>query len=185
MTPGPTGRVFIHDGIIHFLNFPMPPSANKQLQPGSYLKKGRRVTRLMKTRFATDFDLEVEVFQRRHWNSINLVLPKIHEWVNNGHIMAMDLDFLFPYKQLISLEGEIKKVDGHNRMKATIDGASRILGVDDKFFLTHEVKTMVDRLYSVGSVNIRIMPTLQNLGFTRKPSKKSLTGIGGPFTLKG
>jgi Holliday junction resolvase RusA-like endonuclease len=111
---------------------PMPPTQNKQLA----MFRGR----MIKTREAREYSNKIESFRIRNAKALLGIRKQVQFWINdNKSGLGVDLEFLFDNSSLLckskGKQGQYKKIDADNRIKASLDGLSSILGVDDKFFI--------------------------------------------------
>lgn len=114
---------------MHILyDFPMPPSANKQLT----ISKGR----MIKTSAARLFSEQVRLYGVRKWREIE----KIKKDIKEGDLLQIDCYFIFLDSRLVGKKGQIKKLDANNFLKSCLDGVASILGIDDKYFMANHVE---------------------------------------------
>lgn len=109
-----------------FDKFPFPPSVNESYVNSRNISgRGRFPSQKLK-----QFKKEVEIYSY----FINTLKNK-HQIQNLiGKELEIEIDFIIPYSKIYTLKGEPKVFDIDNRIKATLDGISSILGIDDKMF---------------------------------------------------
>lgn len=106
---------------IIFTNFPMSPSSNSMYASVN--------GRFIKSKEARIF---VELTKRWSWSHFN----KLKEFKKsyNGQTLRVDTYFVFTKSRFFIKNGNIRKLDYTNRIKAAHDCFSEIIGVDDSMF---------------------------------------------------
>lgn len=129
-----------------FGRLPMPPSENEQYAarafPGKHSKdfSGERRSNFVMARICPTHTLEkyqkaVEV----EWYQANLVAAHkarklLREWIIKGLFIEIEIYAWFQYFDLYHANGNLKKNDSSNRVKALHDSLARVLEIDDTYF---------------------------------------------------
>lgn len=104
--------------------FPLPPSSNQLYASvnGRFIKstEGRK------------YDAAVDKYAIREYK----ILDQFKEMIKETDVFNVDMYFVFSRDRLITKKETIKKLDATNRLKASHDGLSKIIGVDDCRFIT-------------------------------------------------
>lgn len=104
--------------------FPLPPSSNQLYASvnGRFIKstEGRK------------YDAAVDMYAIREYK----ILDQFKEMIKETDVFNVDMYFVFSRDRLITKKETIKKLDATNRLKASHDGLSKIIGVDDCRFIT-------------------------------------------------
>lgn len=108
------------------LDFPMPPSHNRLNLNAS---RGSRRCRFNSPEYKT-FLHEVMLFELSH----RAELSEIKAWAKKFPLIQIHCDYYFMKHKLYCLDGKEKKMDPHNRQKATFDAVASLLGIDDSRF---------------------------------------------------
>lgn len=104
--------------------FPLPPSSNQLYASVN--------GRLIKSTEGRKYDASVEMYGLREFK----ILDQFKELVKPTDVFHVDMYFVFMRDRLISKKESIKRLDATNRLKASHDGLSKILGIDDCRFVT-------------------------------------------------
>jgi hypothetical protein len=84
--------------------------------------------RFIKTKIARLYDLETASYFHRNYEQIS----KIKHIIKDNNLIQLDTYFVFHKDRLIGKNGQIKKIDSTNRLKASHDTLMKILDLDDK-----------------------------------------------------
>jgi hypothetical protein len=109
--------------------FPMPPTVNKQLTQARFHRG------FIKTQVARDFDLEVDQFHKRNMNDISKLSLLMQDYLAKGFGFTVQTTFYFPESKILTKKGNLKKLDASNRIKATHDALSKLICIDDQYFI--------------------------------------------------
>jgi hypothetical protein len=139
--------------------FPMPPSINEQLMS----VRGR----LIKTKKAREFDKQVNEYCRAN----RAIIKEIKKELTPALAMQglkIDCFFAFHEDRLVTKTKKakdwLKVLDANNRLKSTLDGISKALEIDDKFFIAGNCEKVSCKSLEDQRVLIRIKPqNLKNL----------------------
>jgi hypothetical protein len=110
------------------LNFPMPPTANKQTTIQRYNR------RIIKSNLARAFDLEVKSYLTRNLATMREINNDLMQYISVGQMIRVDTYFCFGHTDLITKDNRPKIVDTNNRIKATLDAIANSIGIDDRYF---------------------------------------------------
>lgn len=105
--------------------------------------------RLIKTQAARNFDQMIWRYKLTNFHNIELVKSKLGEIIDAGNFLAAHFVFCFPESRLFTKKNELKKIDSTNRLKSAEDAVSKILEIDDKYF----VQTTAERIIACKSSN--------------------------------
>lgn len=122
-------------------NIPMPPTANRQVMPS----RGR----LIKTNAARHFDTMIAQYRMANFRAIEEISNKVTKLIKDGFLLQAHYLFCFPKDRLFTKKNEIKRLDSTNRLKSAEDAVSKILNIDDKYF----IKNTTERAISCKSLN--------------------------------
>lgn len=133
---------------------PMPPSINRQLAS----VKGR----LIKTSEARNHEREISVFSLKHQSDCKKARIQIEQWIKDQGLQV-DCFFVFHEERLLTktkkAESWLKVLDANNRLKSSLDAISRIISVDDKYFVTGICEKVSCKSLDEERVIYRISPT--------------------------
>lgn len=110
-------------------NFPMPPTVNKQLTRARFHRG------FIKTPVARLFDVEVDQFHKSNMDDIVKLAGLMQDYLAKGFGFTVQTTFYFPESKILTKKGNLKKIDASNRIKATHDALSKMIGVDDQYFI--------------------------------------------------
>jgi hypothetical protein len=88
--------------------------------------------RFIKSVEGRKYDASVEMYKLREFR----ILEEFSKLVKPTDVFNVDMYFVFARDRLVSKKETIKKLDATNRLKASHDGLSKILGIDDCRFIT-------------------------------------------------
>lgn len=103
---------------------PLPPSSNQ-------LYSSRR-GRLIKSIEGRGYEAAINLYAIRNFK----ILDKIKSELKPDDTLKIDRYFVFHKPRIISKNLEYKKLDATNRIKCADDGLSKLLGIDDKQFIS-------------------------------------------------
>lgn len=130
---------------------PISPSANAYYNPvGGQFKKSVA---------ARKFASEIELYKLKHFRSceeINVVLDLA---IKQGMCWGVDLMFCFAKHLLYTKKNEIKQRDLDNKIKGTIDGLVKIIGIDDKYISQIKVEKFQCKLLEDETCHAKIWIT--------------------------
>ncbi len=115
---------------------PMPPSSNHQYWHGIMNGKGGgKVARPIPTS-------ELKAFQKEMaetWKNANLIAiykarALLRGWMMKGLYIEVETFAFFNYFDLFTQEGQVRRMDGSNRIKALHDSLAEVLEIDDSWF---------------------------------------------------
>ena len=109
-----------------FTDFPFPPSVNQ-----IYATIGRR---RVATRELKQFKNEVNLWALKYRKELRELRTSLCEEIKQGKWIKIDLHLCLPFKKIWNLKGGVKIYDAANRVKASHDALSEVLGLDDKYF---------------------------------------------------
>jgi hypothetical protein len=112
------------------LQFPMPPTSNKQLT------RARFGNRFIKTTLARSFDSTVDLYQKQHGDDFARLSVVMEQFKMKGFGFKVDTTFYFPREKLLTKKDILKKIDASNRIKATHDAIARLTNIDDQYFIS-------------------------------------------------
>ena len=119
-------------GRVAFLlrDIPMCPTANRLVMP----HRGR----LISTPELRQWKAEVEAWQLRHLRPLEHVKETLEKYLSGGKFRVLQVDcyHVFPMEKIFTKTGKPKKIDSNNRLKAMLDAASKMTGIDDKFYFS-------------------------------------------------
>lgn len=104
----------------------MPPTTNKQLT----VSRGR----IIKSSLARQFDYELNTYLTRNLKTMREINRDLMRYVSGGMMIRVDTYFCFDHTDLITKDNRPKVIDTNNRIKSTIDGVSKGIGIDDRYF---------------------------------------------------
>ena len=104
--------------------FPLSPSSNAMYASVN--------GRLIKSAEARRYEASVDMYGLKEFK----VLDQFKETIKPTDVFHVDMYFIFTKDRLVSKKDTIKRLDATNRLKASHDGLSKILGVDDCRFIT-------------------------------------------------
>lgn len=137
-------------------DFPLPPSINEQLMS----VRGR----LIKTKKAREFDKQVDEYCRANRAKLNEIKETLIPALSLQGL-KIDCFFIFHEDRLVTKTKKakdwLKVLDANNRLKSTLDGISKALQIDDKFFIAGNCEKVSCKSLGEQRVLIRIKP--QNL----------------------
>lgn len=129
-----------------FGRVPMPPSENDQYAarafPGKHSKgftgerrSGFTMARICPTHVLEKYQKAVE----QEWYQKNLVAAHkarhlLKNWLIKGLYIEVETICWFPYFDVFHGNGNLKKHDSSNRVKALHDSLARVLEIDDSYF---------------------------------------------------
>lgn len=124
----------------------MPPSENDQYAarafPGKHAAgfKGERKSNFTMARICPTHTLEkYQKALEEEWKQKNLVAVYkcknlLRDWLIKGLFIEIEIFAWFQYFDIYHQNGNLKKNDSSNRMKALHDSLARVLEIDDTYF---------------------------------------------------
>jgi hypothetical protein len=131
---------------------PMPPSENDQYAarafPGKHSKaySGERRSNFVMARICPTHTLEKYQKQvEEEWKAANLVAVYkcknlLRDWMIKGLYIEVETFAWFPYFDIFTKEGTVRKNDSSNRVKALHDSLARVLEIDDSWFFDSAIR---------------------------------------------
>jgi hypothetical protein len=96
--------------------------------------------RIIKTKEGRLFDLDVAQYLSVNQKDLLEVSNAVAGWVNSGKYLDVTCAFSFKQDQVFwKLKGTLRPLDTNNRIKPTLDGLSRIINVNDTYFITNHI----------------------------------------------
>lgn len=110
-----------------FANLPVPPSHNQ------CYRNVPRIGRVASAKLIA-FRKEMQKWLYQHHSEVKLAVDKCGDALDAGFLFQVNCYFLFNRKSLYTLEGQPKKMDVSNRIKALHDSIADIIQIDDRLF---------------------------------------------------
>lgn len=124
--------------IAEFKGLPFPPSVNSLYRHNA--GRSEKVARF-KTAKAKDWETLLDIWHLKNRRLILEAKAQIHKLLHDNKVfLYIGLEFIVPPQTLYSKQNKLKRIDCTNRIKATLDGLSNILGVDDNRFFLDKVE---------------------------------------------
>ena len=136
---------------IEINEFPMPPTANRQLIWAP------RQKRFIKSGEARRFSNEVLRYKSKNRRKCIIAGSLIDSHLKKYKAIRVEIDFIFPWEKIFARDGKIKILDTNNRIKAAIDGLCEILDFDDKFIFSESHRKISCKKIERPYLNARIL----------------------------
>lgn len=114
---------------------PMPPTSNHRLMPAH--------GRLIKSPEIRAYDQKVELWGLRNRHKLLDYEKHIGAWLKEGFLLEIELDFCFPKEKLVTKQNDPKRLDVDSRIKSSLDSISKLLRIDDKWFIKMTAKKII------------------------------------------
>ena len=88
-------------------------------------------------------------YRMANFRAIEEISDKVTKLVKGGFLLQAHYLFCFPRERLFTKKNEVKRLDSTNRLKSAEDAVSKILNIDDKYF----IKNTTERAISCKSLN--------------------------------
>lgn len=111
---------------IYLLRVPTCPTINESLMP----KHNRLVLTPKMRKWKSMIDLYILANKRE----LKMASQLIHSLIKKNAVFKADSYHVFHNSRVWTKKGTPKTIDANNRIKATLDAASKMMGVDDKYF---------------------------------------------------
>lgn len=111
--------------------YPLPPTSN-QMYTSMH-------GRLIKSPLAREYVRKTEIYALKNQKIINVIKES---FLGKGPL-AVDFYFVFPLSKVFSKKNEYKMLDGLNRTKQASDTLAKMIGIDDKMFVSSKVVKVV------------------------------------------
>jgi Holliday junction resolvase RusA-like endonuclease len=120
--------------VIFLESFPFPPSVNESYQS---VKRGFRST-LIATDKLRRFKQDVEFYKHQHFMDLLKCHAKISAWLDEGFVIQAKVYLFLPHDEIFTkgkkAKSKFHKIDGNNRIKATLDAVANCIDIDDSYF---------------------------------------------------
>jgi hypothetical protein len=104
-------------------HLPIPPTSNRFLIPAN--------GRLIKSPEARRYEGTMHIYALRFFKQIEAIAEAF-----KGKHLRVDRYFIFHKSRLITKKDTLKKLDSSNRVKILDDSVSKLIGIDDCYFIT-------------------------------------------------
>lgn len=115
-------------------NFPLPPSVNNSLASVVI----NRSVRQIKTSAGRAFDAKVQEYILKNKHHLDMIAAEIKVSMDLGYQLKIMCYYCFNKSDLWTKDKRVKRLDTNNRIKATLDGVSKAIGIDDRHFFAEE-----------------------------------------------
>lgn len=112
---------------VSFPGLPLPPSSNNQY----FLAKRGNKTYHIPSDELKSFKAKIEYYRLKNLIALAAKKGVIHGWLKSGHYLEVKSVFFFKEERIFCKNGDPKKMDCSNRIKALHDYLFKILVVDD------------------------------------------------------
>lgn len=130
----------------------MCPTSNHQYVPVN--------GRLIKSQEMRVYDKTIDILKLKYSRKVDEFLKDFKK----GKIIKIDFVFVFPERKYFCKDGSMRKFDSYNRIKATADSITKIVGIDDSLFVDGRIiKTYHPRDYETVYCKLEIIDKIPNL----------------------
>lgn len=134
----------------------MPPTTNKQFILGR-IGKHRR---LIKSHEARSFDGLCNFYGIVHAEKAALASINLLQCIQLGYTIEATTEFVFPFEKIFAKNGLPKTIDANNRIKSCLDGVSKLIEIDDKYFFSGSYRKVGCKTLKDAYVNVILKPVL-------------------------
>lgn len=127
--------------VITFTGLPLPPTSNNQY---SMIRRGSKIFHVPSEQLRK-FKDAMKQYPLRYATLYQESRKKAQEWKEKNSPLELRCVFYFHRNRLFTKDNRFKRLDVSNRLKASHDCLSEMLGIDDSsFFRIYAEKTFID-----------------------------------------
>lgn len=137
------------------MGLPVPPEDNHLFRNVTAKGKSFRV----KTKQYREFNHAIDLWMVHNRNAILRARKKIP----SDQPLYLVIKVNFKWSRVFCKDGRVKRMDGQNRMKATCDALSVILGNDDRMVFDARIQKRWNKFTDREWIDVEIIPVTLNI----------------------